>query len=1126
MASCAVLLLPLATGQITFIHLFGFILLFLLLLPLFGRPMLLMWLSFFCCANSPPGAPPLPATIVASTTPSVPEGMPLATTATATALNGANAAENGVENAAAAPATTFDLAKLNIAELIPELRTALRPHFSSVHCDLSACPSLNQAPFNLPVQGLGQLICIVPDTVSSEEAAKQFGGAAVLGTCNGFHIVTDGKSPHQVLRLMLSGPTTARSGASAGTPDWRQPIRQFFNARLGDDSWALVSACRGAIGLLKTESASESSKSVAAAGGEQQQKNVMVWLAPISRRITVAAGKKTVKKKVVRKVVRKSSNKSDSPEKNGSPAPEEAPPQSPTVTTTNGTMPTVGAKTTVGNNNQSGTGAKSVSAIIAGRMASLFNNCAGNGVEGAANGENGIGADRNDAAPATTGDGEGETVREISVARFGDDEPTAQSDGKAADGSAKRDEAAGNNAKREEAAGNNAKREEAAGNKAKREESSDTASKQSNGPIVAVSGTSAAVEPRSASETVLKSGTAVEIKPAKADQLKSEPKTVFDQPPVGSRRVGAMSSRTSAEAPNESVPEHSSAIKERRSQSLDGHELVNGTANGVVGTLRMTESSSEDNGRASFPARRPSGATFGQTRAGSSPSSPTGGSESPCSFLSATSGTTSETLINTTSRRFRREDAPSPSLNLVTAAAATSGTAPQQQQQLASSATTTTPRRSSASLANGTSAAGLVGTTNCCGGVVGGSGRLIMNGGYQHQLNVLSPISSCGSVSEETERDFRSARDEITSTTITNAAGDEEEEEEDQTLMLLSHRRRSGSAERSLTGIEMDEVSMRDDFSMMSTVSSQAPQRPTRTLTTIAGSGTMSASIPGAAGRFHSSTVSATRMDEAPISSGTRGFSSSSRWSGRRRSSPSPSQKGSRTALDGLAASSAAQSPQFVSGMVSWRMPVTVLLQTLGLLSYKELSDLRRVHPHWDELCGQLLNQGYYQLIGRAQWLLTESQRKLNREPRLAQPIQLLTRLHVHDIVISCAEQINYDEASDQLDQLQDLARRANIHYRQVIEPEAEKRMSEMYRLSAQQRLQRLDSFLVESSMSRVERESEKARNDMRWELEQLKDQNAQLKKENRELKHLCVRLDGRVDVLERKFKTMARLLQ
>uniref|UniRef100_A0A183BNU6 F-box domain-containing protein n=1 Tax=Globodera pallida TaxID=36090 RepID=A0A183BNU6_GLOPA len=342
----------------------------------------------------------------------------------------------------------------------------------------------------------------------------------------------------------------------------------------------------------------------------------------------------------------------------------------------------------------------------------------------------------------------------------------------------------------------------------------------------------------------------------------------------------------------------------------------------------------------------------------------------------------------------------------------------------------------------------------------------------------------------------------------------------------------------------------------MSTVSSQAPQRLTGTVTTTGG-GTLT-STAGAGGRFQSSLL-ATRREEAPVGGG-RGFSSSSKWSARRRSSPSPPQKGSRTGLDTLASS--ANSPQFVSGMSSWRMPVTVLLQTLGLLSYKELSELRRVHPHWDELCGQLLNQGYYQLIGRAQWLLTESQRKLNREPRLAQPIQLLTRLHVHvlnpvdamrsfldegvlcfpygalldrsfgilgrieEIVAASREQISYDEASDQLDQLQELARRANVHYRQIVEPDAEKRMSEMYRLSAQQRLQRLDSFLVESSMSRVERESEKARSDMRWELEQLKEQNTQLKKENRDLKTLCVRLDGRVDVLERKFKTMARLLQ
>jgi hypothetical protein len=47
------------------------------------------------------------------------------------------------------------------------------------------------------------------------------------------------------------------------------------------------------------------------------------------------------------------------------------------------------------------------------------------------------------------------------------------------------------------------------------------------------------------------------------------------------------------------------------------------------------------------------------------------------------------------------------------------------------------------------------------------------------------------------------------------------------------------------------------------------------------------------------------------------------------------------------------------------------------------------------------------------------------------------------------------------MDQLADLARRAAAHYRQWVEPEAEKRMSELYRASAQQRLQRIDSFLV-----------------------------------------------------------------
>ena len=60
------------------------------------------------------------------------------------------------------------------------------------------------------------------------------------------------------------------------------------------------------------------------------------------------------------------------------------------------------------------------------------------------------------------------------------------------------------------------------------------------------------------------------------------------------------------------------------------------------------------------------------------------------------------------------------------------------------------------------------------------------------------------------------------------------------------------------------------------------------------------------------------------------------------------------------------------------------------------MGELRRVHPHWDELCGQMMNTGYFSLCAKANRLLTEFQRRLNREPVLARPIQLLTRLHVH----------------------------------------------------------------------------------------------------------------------------------
>lgn len=52
------------------------------------------------------------------------------------------------------------------------------------------------------------------------------------------------------------------------------------------------------------------------------------------------------------------------------------------------------------------------------------------------------------------------------------------------------------------------------------------------------------------------------------------------------------------------------------------------------------------------------------------------------------------------------------------------------------------------------------------------------------------------------------------------------------------------------------------------------------------------------------------------------------------------------------------------------QMPVQALQEILKTLPYRELGELRRVHPHWDELCGQLLNSGYYTLINKADTLL------------------------------------------------------------------------------------------------------------------------------------------------------------
>lgn len=56
-------------------------------------------------------------------------------------------------------------------------------------------------------------------------------------------------------------------------------------------------------------------------------------------------------------------------------------------------------------------------------------------------------------------------------------------------------------------------------------------------------------------------------------------------------------------------------------------------------------------------------------------------------------------------------------------------------------------------------------------------------------------------------------------------------------------------------------------------------------------------------------------------------------------------------------------------------------------------------------------------------------------------------------------------------EQLAELSRRAQTHYRRFMKPEAEKRISEVCKVSvAVQRLQRLDSFMVEASVNKLEK--------------------------------------------------------
>ncbi|CAI4229852.1 unnamed protein product [Auanema sp. JU1783] len=211
-------------------------------------------------------------------------------------------------------------------------------------------------------------------------------------------------------------------------------------------------------------------------------------------------------------------------------------------------------------------------------------------------------------------------------------------------------------------------------------------------------------------------------------------------------------------------------------------------------------------------------------------------------------------------------------------------------------------------------------------------------------------------------------------------------------------------------------------------------------------------------------------------------------------------------------------------------LPYVALQAVLGngYFSYEELGNLRLVHPHWDEVAGQTLNAGYYKLLKRSDNLLMSLQRRLPSDPTLQYPTTVLTNIQVHilnsvDIMRTVLDEgvccfpygvildrtfhllnlielmlkggIGLDDVKIDWQSVASLAKKASLHYRTKLEKVMEERMGENLRLKAAQRIIRLDSFMVESTVSKLEKDQLKSRDDLKWEIEQLQQQNTQLRR-------------------------------
>lgn len=276
----------------------------------------------------------------------------------------------------------------------------------------------------------------------------------------------------------------------------------------------------------------------------------------------------------------------------------------------------------------------------------------------------------------------------------------------------------------------------------------------------------------------------------------------------------------------------------------------------------------------------------------------------------------------------------------------------------------------------------------------------------------------------------------------------------------------------------------------------------------------------------------------------------------KQRQSISAAISANRPSITRISASPPATPKTLVSHPSKPNIPVIALQAVLtNWFNYEHLGRLREVHPHWDEIAGQLLNSGYYKLLERSDKLLMALQRKVVSDPGLHYATSVLTNIQVHvlnpvDIMRAVIDEgvccfpygVILDKTFLLLDRVEamlngsydenvnwepvaKLAKKAASHYRGNLERVMEERMGENLRLKAAQRIIRLESFVVDAQVAKLEKESNKAKEDVRWEIDQLHQKNSQLRKDNRELRANQMRLEARVEALEQKFKTLARLL-